>query len=115
MAIEAPVQPINLVPGPAPVVPNVGIQVENQPQEKQQKSNENPNNMVVAYENEDLLGPDFDLQGILQTIEMENVQTQNDNNSSTTTTLKKTIRNSLQVPMFNNCKICNININIRKN
>ena len=81
-------------------------------------------NAVVLYETEDPFAdsdiPDFDLGQIMETIEKENtILTQKaSEGSSTTTNIMQTCefvqKRSPQIPIFNNCKIGNITININK-
>ena len=63
--------------------------------------------------------PNFDIASILDTIEKENtmtmMQTSGSNNITNTLMQRQTIKKSPQIPIFQNCKIGTINININKN
>ena len=82
------------------------------------------NQQIVPYESEDPFSDtdlgDIDLANIIETIEKENTtaMTQSATGGNLTTNIMKhhTVqKRSPQIPMFNNCKIGNINITINKN
>ena len=74
-------------------------------------------NELVEYESENPLAdiPEFDLQNIIDTIEQESMTTTQTDHSTTTVAQKTTYKRSPQIPIFQNCKIGNINIHIHKN
>ena len=79
-------------------------------------------NLIVPYEHnifeeEDPLldSPNFDLESILKSVEKENTTVQSQTSSATTIMQRQKVKSSPQLPIFNNCKIGNINIHIHKN
>ena len=84
----------------------------------------NEEKQLVPYENEDPFSdveiPDFDLGQIMDTIKKENTismtQTAGKDGSTTTNIQQRQFyqKRSPQIPIFNNCKIGNINIAINK-
>ena len=95
----------------------------NQPQShKNTKINDN---QLVQYESEDPFGdqndiPDSDLGQIMETIEKENTfsMTQSAGGMASTSIMQQrqlVQKRSPQIPMFNTCRIGNINITINKN
>ena len=80
---------------------------------------------MVPYESEDPFKdveiPDFDLSQMLDTIEKENTMalattSQGGGYTSTTTIAQRSIqRSSPKMPIFQGCKIGNINITFQKN
>ena len=99
------------------------LAVQQNPDENQQiqENPPQPMNQLQVYESEDPFQdaeiPDFDLGVIMDTIEKETSLSQMHMTGMTTSIMQQhqITKQSPSVPIFNNCKIGNITININKN